>query len=88
MHTLLLKTKTTADAKLLAEFLSKMKTVESVTIDPPEYDEIKWSNTMRKLSNQEHEMLITEAEESISMVAEDAEAYSTGLIKKWSKKKK
>jgi|GEM_PF-6756498 hypothetical protein len=88
MHTLLLKTKTAADAKLLAEFLSKMKTVESVTIDPPEYDEIKWSNTMRALSDKEHEKLIKESEESVSMVAEDAEAYSAGLIKKWSGKKK
>jgi len=34
MYTLLLTTRTAADAKLLAEFLSKMKTVQSVTIEP------------------------------------------------------
>lgn len=86
MHTLLLTTDTAADAKQLADFLSKMKTVKSVTIDPPIKEE-KWINPLRPFTDKEHEKMLDEAEGSPTMLAEDAEEYSKGLIKKWSRKK-
>lgn len=80
MHTLLLTTDTAADAKELAEFLSKIKTVKSVTIDPPLKGE-KWVNPLRPLTYKEHEKMLEESERSPFMLAEDAEEYSKGLIK-------
>jgi hypothetical protein len=87
MHTLLLTTDTAADAKLLAEFLSKMKTVKSVTIDPTVEEEPEWQNPLRVFTNEEHEHLLKEAEASPIMSARYAERYSESLIKKWSRKK-
>jgi hypothetical protein len=86
MHTLLLTTDTAADARQLADFLSKMKTVKSVTIDPPLKEE-KWINPLHPVTDEEHEKMLAESEGSPTMLAEDAEEYSKGLIKKWSKKK-
>ena len=86
MHTLLLTTNTAADAKQLADFLSKMKTVKSVTIDPPLKEE-RWVNPLRPLTDEEHEKLLDEAESAPTMLAEEAQEYSKGLIKKWSRKK-
>lgn len=86
MHTLLLTTDTAADAKQLAELLSKMKTVKSVTVDPPLKEE-KWVNPLRPLTVKDHEKMLEESERSPLMVAEDAEEYSKRLIKKWSRKK-
>jgi len=86
MHTLLLTTNTAADAKQLADFLSKMKTVKSVTIDPPLKEE-NWINPLHPMTDEEHEKMLEEAEGNPTMLVEDAEEYSKGLIKKWSRKK-
>jgi hypothetical protein len=86
MHTLLLTTDTAADAKQLADFLVKMKTVKSVTIDPPLKEE-KWVNPLRPLTDEDHEKLLDEAESGPTMLAEEAQEYSKGLIEKWSRKK-
>jgi type IV secretory pathway TrbF-like protein len=79
MHTLLLTTNTVADAKQLADFLSKIKTVKSVTIDPPLKEE-KWVNPLSPLTDDEHEKLLDEAESGPFMTAEEAEEYSKELL--------
>ena len=86
MHTLVLTTETAADAKLLADFLSKMKTVKSIIVDPPAKKEYK-TGKLYPLTDEEHALLLKTEEESPNMLAEEAEAYSEELIKKWSKKK-
>jgi hypothetical protein len=86
MHTLLLTTNTAADAKQLADFLSKMKTVKSVTIDPPLKEE-KWVNPLLRLTEEEHNKLLDLAEGSTQLTTEEAEEYSKRLLEQWSKKK-
>ncbi len=86
METLVVKTDNAANARKLADFLKTIGYVKSVGTLKPLTDE-DWIRPGRPATDEEHERMLNEAEESPSMVAEEAEEYSRKLIDKWSKKK-
>jgi len=47
---------------------------------------IKRNEISRPHTDSEHELILKDAEESPNMLAEEAEAYSEELIKRWSNK--
>jgi hypothetical protein len=89
MHTILLTTNTEAHAKALADFLSNVKTVKSVSIDPEVRKEYNWTNPTRPATDEEFEQLAVEMEQDKGEYSlEEAKNISTEKIKKWMKKKK
>lgn len=89
MHTILLTTDTAADAKLVADFLSTVKTVKSVSIDPLVKKGYNWTNPSRPATDEEFEQLVTEMEQDKDeYTLEEAQKLSTKKIKKWMKEKK
>jgi pyruvate-formate lyase-activating enzyme len=91
MHTILLTTDTAANAKLLADFLSTVKSVKSVSINPMvnKGEEYNWTNPSRPATDEEFEQLAKEMEQDKGeYTLEEAKALSTKKIKKWLKEKK
>jgi pyruvate-formate lyase-activating enzyme len=90
MHTILLTTDTAANAKVLADFLSTVKTVKSVSIDPViKKKKYNWTNPTRPATDEEFEQLAIEMEQDTGeYTLEEAQALSTKKIKKWIKEKK
>jgi hypothetical protein len=89
MHTILLTTDTEAHAKALADFLSNVKTVKSVSIDPEVSKKYNWTNPTRPATDEEFEQLAVEMEKDKGeYTLEEAKNISTEKIKKWMKKKK
>jgi hypothetical protein len=88
MHTILLTTDTAANAKQLAAFLSTVKTVKSVSIDPVGKEEYNWTNPSRPATDEEFEQMISECEKEENLTFEQAGKLSTQKIKKWIKEKK
>ncbi|HTA26237.1 MAG TPA: hypothetical protein VK809_00495 [Bacteroidia bacterium] len=89
MHTILLTTDTKAHAKELADFLSNVKTVKTVSIDPEVTKEYNWINPTHPATDEEFEQLAVEMEQDKGeYTLEEAKNISTEKIKKWMKKKK
>ena len=88
MHTVLLTTDTASNAKQLADFLSKVNTVKSVSIDHNKKEKYNWINPSRPATDDEFEQMITECEEGGTLTLQEAQKLSTDKIKKWIKKQK
>jgi hypothetical protein len=89
MHTILLTTDTAANAKLLADFLSTVKSVKSVSIDPKiKKEKYNWTNPSRPATDEEFEQMIQECEKEKDMTLEEAQKLSSKKIKKWIKEQK
>ena len=76
MHTILVTTETAANAKLLAAFLSNVKTVKSVSIDPPVREAYNWTNPSRPATDAEHEQMLAECEASPNLTFAEANVTS------------
>lgn len=89
MHTIVLTTDTAANAKLLADFLSTVKSVKSVSIDPEiKKEEYNWTNPSRPATDGEFEQMIQECEnDKREYTLEEAQKLSSKKIKKWRRKK-
>jgi uncharacterized protein involved in tolerance to divalent cations len=88
MHTIFLTIDTANNAKLLATFLSTVKTVKSVSIDPEVQKEYKWTNPLRPATDEEFELMIQECEEEENLTLEQSKKLSAKKIKKWIKEQK
>ncbi len=89
MHTILLTTDTKAHAKELADFLSNVKTVKSVSIDPNESKEYNWINPSRPATDAEFEQLAVEMEKDKGEHSpKEVVSFVTKELKAWRRKKK
>lgn len=92
MNTLLVTTDSLSNARQLASFLKNVKTVKSVTIDPPDKELYDWTNPSRPATDEEFEKMILEAEKEIEMglgiPAEAARKQTISRIKAWKQKRK
>ncbi|HTB30919.1 MAG TPA: hypothetical protein VK808_02775 [Bacteroidia bacterium] len=91
MNTLLVTTDTKTNAKQLASFLKKVKSVKSVTISSSDDKAYNWANPSRPATDEEFESMIAEAEKEIELgmgiPAETARKQTLGAIQKWRQKK-
>ncbi|MBM3435658.1 MAG: hypothetical protein FJY07_05505 [Bacteroidetes bacterium] len=67
-----------ANAKLFLKMVRQLNFVESAKIEKDEYN---WINPLRPATDEECEKMIAEAEQSPTMTAEAAQAYSLKLSK-------
>ena len=89
MHTILLTTDTAANAKLLAAFLSTVKTVKSVSIDPPAVEAYDWTNPSRSATDEEFEQLAIEMEQDKGeYTSKEVISFVNEELKEWRRKKK
>ena len=91
MNILTVETDNVANARKLAAFLKTIGYIKSVNIDNVPLKPLTgsdWIKPGRPATEDEHEQMLNEAEESPSMLAEEAEEYSRELIEKWNKEKK
>lgn len=89
MHTILLTTDTEAHAKALADFLSNVKTVKSVSIDPEVDKPYNWTNPTRPATEEEFEQLAVEMEQDKGEYSlKEAKELSAKKIKEWMKGQK
>lgn len=89
MHTILLTTDTEAHAKALADFLSNVKTVKSVSIDPEVSKEYNWINPSRPATDEEFEQLAVEMErDKGEYTLEESKRFVTKELKAWRRRKK
>jgi len=89
MHTILLTTDTEAHAKALADFLSNVKTVKSVSIDPEVGKKYDWINPTRPATDEEFEQLAVEMENDKGEHSpEEVVRFVTKELKAWKRKKK
>lgn len=90
MNILLVTTDTKTNAKQLASFLKKVKSVKSVIISSSDNKAYSWANPSRPATDEEFENMIAEAEREIELgmgiPAETAKKQTLGAIKKWRQK--
>ena len=90
MHTVVITTDTKANANLLVAFLKEVKTVRTIAIDPLQKDEYNWTNPARPATDEEFELMISEAETEIELglgiPAEIARKQTKEAIKRWRQK--
>jgi hypothetical protein len=86
MNTLLVTTDTKTNAKQLASFLKKVKSVKSVTISSSGNKAYNWANPSLPATDEEFESMIAEAEREIELgmgiPAETARKQTLGTISK------
>ncbi len=88
MHTILLTTDTKANAKALAEFLSNVKTVKSVSIDPVN-TEYNWTDPSRPATDVEFEQMIVEMKQDKGeYTPNQIKNFVNKELKAWRRKKK
>ena len=84
MNTLVVTTDTKTNAKQLASFLKKVKSVKSVTISTTD-NVYNWANPSRPATDEEFESMIAEAEREIELglgiPAEIARKQTLGALK-------
>lgn len=89
MHTILLTTDTEAHAKALADFLSNVKTVKSVSIDPEVDKPYNWTNPTRPATDEEFKQLAVEMEQDKGEYSpKEVIRYVTKELEAWRQKKK
>jgi hypothetical protein len=89
MHTILLTTDTEAHAKALADFLSNVKTVKSISVDPEVSKKYNWINPTRPATDEEFEQLAVEMEKDKGEHSpKEVVSFVTKELKAWRRKKK
>ena len=90
MTTITIETENTAVAKKLVGFLKTISSIRSVTIHSATenpFTAADWVSAGKPATDEDHELMLKEAEKSPSMTARAAERFSKELIEKWSRKK-
>ena len=90
MTTITIETENATIAKKIVGFLKTISSIHSITVHDESGNSLTdtdWVKPGRPATDEEHEQMLNEAEESPYMSAFDAGQFSKELIEKWSREK-
>lgn len=87
MPKILLNIDTAANARLIAAFLSTVKSVKSVSFDSSVNEKYDWINPSRPATDDEIAQMLKECEKSPLLSSKEAKKFTMKELKEWRAKK-